>query len=172
MDDFAVLVAENQQAGQNARIGVDVRDLFVRVGVALAHEPTAQQPDADLLASLGGNLLDGHGVAPCDGFELCSVTRGSVHGLHGLPGLTTAARHPGRLPGARCADLSGGRYPPLLGAGLAGDHPRPPAAPSAQTLRLLFAEEALHVGVGVHPGDQAVEVVGVEAHALVPFALR
>jgi len=47
----------------------------------------------------------------------------------------------------------------------------PVLAELAELLLLLFAEGALEVGVGVHPGDEAVEAVGVEPNPLVAFAL-
>jgi len=64
LDDLAVLVAEHEQPGRDARAGVDVGDRLVGVRVAFAHESTAQQADADLVASDGRSLLDGHVSTP------------------------------------------------------------------------------------------------------------
>ena len=64
LDDLVVLIAEDQQPRHEAGVGVDVRDLLVGVGVALAHEATTEQAHADLLAPVRSYLLDGHGLAP------------------------------------------------------------------------------------------------------------
>ena len=59
-----LLIAEHQQAGGDLGRRVDVGDLLVGVGMALAHEAAAQQADAQFLGCAGGGFGDGHEMAP------------------------------------------------------------------------------------------------------------
>ena len=62
--NLGLLIAEHRQARRELCFRIDVWDLFVGVGVALAHETAPEQADAKFLFRADRDLVDRHEISP------------------------------------------------------------------------------------------------------------